>query len=240
MEFEIRNGYFNPLEPGVLPFGNAGMFILDEKNWIESIPNQEDMKRITDEIAEARKQADVVFVSFHGHETDGEDTTVPAMFLETFSRACIDAGAHAVIGHGPHELRGIEIYKGGLILYSLGNFLFETETVSLQPYDAYINRKMPLDTKVGSYMDNRSKNGTVGYGVLENIWRAVMAAWDMEDGKITQVQLYPITLGLHDKRPHKGLPRMSGSEETLRYLQQLSEPYGTKIRIENGVGYIDL
>lgn len=133
MEFEIRNGYFNPLEPGVLPFGNAGMFILDEKNWIESIPNQEDMKRITDEIAEARKQADVVFVSFHGHETDGEDTTVPAMFLETFSRACIDAGAHAVIGHGPHELRGIEIYKGGLILYSLGNFLFETETVSLQP-----------------------------------------------------------------------------------------------------------
>lgn len=143
MEFEIRNGYFNPLEPGVLPFGNAGMFILDEKNWIESIPNQEDMKRITDEIAEARKQADVVFVSFHGHETDGEDTTVPAMFLETFSRACIDAGAHAVIGHGPHELRGIEIYKGGLILYSLGNFLFETETVSLQPYDAYINRKSP-------------------------------------------------------------------------------------------------
>ena len=240
MEFEIRNGYFNPLEPGVLPFGNAGMFILDEKNWIESIPNQEDMKRITDEIAEARKQADVVFVSFHGHETDGEDTTVPAMFLETFSRACIDAGAHAVIGHGPHELRGIEIYKGGLILYSLGNFLFETETVRIQPYDAYINRKMPLDTKVGSYMDNRSKNGTVGYGVLENIWRAVMAAWDMEDGKITQVQLYPITLGLHDKRPHKGLPRMSGSEETLRYLQQLSEPYGTKIRIENGVGYIDL
>ena len=209
-------------------------------NWIESVPNAEDMKRITDEIKEARKQADVVFVSFHGHECDEEDTTVPARFLETFSRACIDAGAHAVLGHGPHELRGIEIYNGGVIFYSLGNFLFETETVSLQPYDAYINRKMPLDTKVGSYMDNRSKNGTVGYGVLENIWRAVMGALTMEDGKITQVQLYPITLGLHDKRPHKGLPRMSHDEKTLEYLQELSNPYGTKIRIENGVGYIDL
>ena len=56
------------------------------------------MKRITDEIAEARKQAQTLAipVSFHGDETDGEDTTVPAMFLETFSRACIDAGAHAV------------------------------------------------------------------------------------------------------------------------------------------------
>ena len=33
---------------------------------------------------------------------------------------------------------------------------------------------------------------------------------------------------------------MTGDEEVLRYLQQLSDPYGTKIRIENGVGYIDL
>ena len=239
MENSVKNGYKNPPPEGTFLFGKY-KFKLDETNWIESIPNETDMARIEGEIREAGKQADVVLVSIHAHETDAGDTKVPAMFLETFSRACIDAGAHAVIGHGPHELRGIEIYKGGLILYSLGNFLFETETVSLQPYDAYINRKMPLDTKVGSYMDNRSKNGTVGYGVLENIWRAVMAAWDMEDGKITQVQLYPITLGLHDKRPHKGLPRMSGSEETLRYLQQLSEPYGTKIRIENGVGYIDL
>ena len=239
MENSVKNGYKNPPPEGTFLFGKY-KFKLDETNWIESIPNETDMARIEEEIREAGKQADVVLVSIHAHETDAGDTKVPAMFLETFSRACIDAGAHAVIGHGPHELRGIEIYKGGLILYSLGNFLFETETVSLQPYDAYINRKMPLDTKVGSYMDNRSKNGTVGYGVLENIWRAVMAAWDMEDGKITQVQLYPITLGLHDKRPHKGLPRMSGSEETLRYLQQLSEPYGTKIRIENGVGYIDL
>ena len=239
-EFSIKNGYSNPFEEGTLPFGSAGTFCLDDKNWIESVPNAEDMKRITDEIKEARKQADVVFVSFHGHECDEEDTTVPARFLETFSRACIDAGAHAVLGHGPHELRGIEIYNGGVIFYSLGNFLFETETVSLQPYDAYINRKMPLDTKVGSYMDNRSKNGTVGYGVLENIWRAVMGALTMEDGKITQVQLYPITLGLHDKRPHKGLPRMSHDEKTLEYLQELSNPYGTKIRIENGVGYIDL
>ena len=239
-EFSIKNGYSNPFEEGTLPFGSAGTFCLDDKNWIESVPNAEDMKRITDEIKEARKQADVVFVSFHGHECDEEDTTVPARFLETFSRACIDAGAHAVLGHGPQELRGIEIYNGGVIFYSLGNFLFETETVSLQPYDAYINRKMPLDTKVGSYMDNRSKNGTVGYGVLENIWRAVMGALTMEDGKITQVQLYPITLGLHDKRPHKGLPRMSHDEKTLEYLQELSNPYGTKIRIENGVGYIDL
>jgi hypothetical protein len=35
----------------------------------------------------------------------------------------IDAGADAVVGHGPHVLRGIEFYRGRPIAYSLGNFL---------------------------------------------------------------------------------------------------------------------
>jgi hypothetical protein len=34
----------------------------------------------------------------------------------------IDAGADAVVGHGPHVLRGIEFYRGRPIAYSLGNF----------------------------------------------------------------------------------------------------------------------
>lgn len=40
-----------------------------------------------------------------------------------FARGVVDAGADLVIGHGPHVLRAVEIYKGKLIAYSLGNFL---------------------------------------------------------------------------------------------------------------------
>ena len=40
-----------------------------------------------------------------------------------FARAVIDAGADLVIGHGPHVPRALEVYKGKLIAYSLGNFL---------------------------------------------------------------------------------------------------------------------
>lgn len=238
-EFSIRNGYSNPFEEGTMPLGSS-TFILGEENRIVSDPNETDMLRIESEIREAKKQADIVLVSLHAHETDTEDTTVPAQFIEKFSKRCIDAGASVMIGHGPHELRGIEVYHGGLILYSLGNFLFETETVELQPYDAYANKKMPLDTKVGAYMDNRSKNGTVGYGVLENIWRSVMAAWTMEDGVITRVQLYPISLDMHAPRSQKGVPHVVYNDEVLCYLAQLSKPFGTDIRIENHVGYIDL
>lgn len=238
-DFSIRNGYSNPFDEGVMPFGES-IFVLSDENKIVSEPNETDMQRIEAEIREAKQQADVVLVSIHAHETDTEDTTVPAQFLQTFSKRCIDAGANVIIGHGPHELRGIELYNEGVIFYSLGNFIFETETVDLQPYDAYVNKKMPLDTKVGAYMSQRSKNGTVGYGVLEEIWRAVMGAWTIEEGKVTQVQLYPISLDIEAKRPHKGVPHLLHTNEVLEYLASLSEPFGTKIEIKEGVGYINL
>jgi hypothetical protein len=42
--------------------------------------------------------------------------------LPAFTHAVIDAGADLVLGHGPHVMRGMEIYKDHLIVYSLGNF----------------------------------------------------------------------------------------------------------------------
>ena len=42
--------------------------------------------------------------------------------MVAFSRAVVDAGADLVVGHGPHVLRAVELYKGRLIAYSLGNF----------------------------------------------------------------------------------------------------------------------
>ncbi len=239
VERSIRNGYKTPFPEGKLVLGST-QFVLDDHNWIESIPDKKDLERITGEIREARRQADVVLVSIHTHINDTFETNIPGQFLQQFGRACIDAGATAMLGHGPHELQGIEIYNGGVIFYSLGNFLFQTETVEFQPWDAYNNRNMPLDTKVGAYMDDRSKHNTVGYNVQEWIWRAVMAGFTTEDGKLTEIQLYPIDLGQNLPRSRKGVPVMSHDEKTLQYLQTLSEPYGTRIQIENGVGIIRL
>lgn len=238
-EHSIATGYSNPFPEGVLPFGTS-TFVLDERVWIESTPNAKDMARIEGEIREAHRQADVVLVSFHSHENDYGDTDIPAGFLEIFSRRCIDAGAQAIIGHGPHEVRGIELYKGGVIFYSLGNFIFETETVEYQPWDAYANRGMPLDTKVGAYMDSRSNNGASGYGVLPEIWEGIMAGWTVEDGKITEIKLYPISLGMDKKRSQKGVPQLSRDESFLKRLAGLSEPYGTAIDIADGIGIIRL
>lgn len=236
-ERSINLGYSAPFPEGEFPFG-ANRFILDDHCWVETLPHAGDMARMVKQIKEAKKQADIVLVSIHSHYYDERTTNVPSRFIETFAHNCIDAGADVIIGHGPHELQGIERYKDGLILYSIGNYIFETETVEYQPWDAYVNKGYDVDMKVGEYMDLRSKNGTAGYGTLPEIWNSVMAAWTMEDGKITEVQLYPVTLNMEKPRSQKGRPVMNKSEETLKYLAELSKPYGTKIEIKRGVGYI--
>lgn len=69
----------------------------------------------------ARRKADIVIVSFHwGQEVK---TTLRA-YQPALGRAAIDAGASLVIGHHPHILQGVEHYRDGVILYSLGNFAF--------------------------------------------------------------------------------------------------------------------
>lgn len=72
-------------------------------------------------IAALREQADIVVVSFHWGK---ESTSTPAAYQRDIGRAAIDAGADIVAGHHTHSLQGVELYHGGVIAYSLGNFLF--------------------------------------------------------------------------------------------------------------------
>jgi hypothetical protein len=80
-----------------------------------------------------KRENSLVFVSFHGGAEGPAAVRVSVTWercawesrgnVVRFSRAVIDAGADVVIGHGPHVLRAMELYKGKLIAYSLGNFL---------------------------------------------------------------------------------------------------------------------
>ncbi|MCL1875461.1 MAG: CapA family protein, partial [Synergistaceae bacterium] len=172
----------------------------------------------------------------------GEINTVLDDFIKEFARLCVDKGADAIIGHGPHELRGIEIYNGKPIFYSLGNFIFQTETVAIQPADAYEKHSMSNLSTVGQYMSNRSKDGTRGYVVQPNIWRSVMAGMTAVDGNIARICLHPITLHMEEPRSRKGWPSIikSDKEEVLEYLASLSKPFGTELRIENNCALMDL
>ena len=95
-------------------------------------PNVNDLVTAKRLVQQADKQADIVVVSFHGGAEGSAYEHVPKQTevffgekrgnLPLFARTVIDAGADLVLGHGPHVLRGMEIYKDRLIAYSLGNF----------------------------------------------------------------------------------------------------------------------
>ncbi len=75
-------------------------------------------------ISDARKNADVVVVYVHWGE---ELKETPMEYQEKLARLYIDEGADLVIGSHPHVLQGFEFYKGKLIAYSLGNFIFTNQ-----------------------------------------------------------------------------------------------------------------
>jgi len=74
-----------------------------------------------EDIGRAKANYDYVVVSFHW---GAEKATEPKPYQLAAAHLAIDAGADLVIGHHPHVLQGIELYKGRTILYSLGNFVF--------------------------------------------------------------------------------------------------------------------
>lgn len=96
------------------------------------VPNVNDLATARVLVSQAAKNADIVVVSFHGGAEGTAHQRVPQATeiyagekrgnLPLFARTVIDAGADLVLGHGPHVLRGMEIYKDRLIAYSLGNF----------------------------------------------------------------------------------------------------------------------
>jgi poly-gamma-glutamate synthesis protein (capsule biosynthesis protein) len=93
---------------------------------VETFIHAEDRAQLIEDIARARALADHVIVSMHWgiHFVPGDI----ADYQSQIAHAAIDAGAALVVGHHPHVLKGIERYRDGLILYSLGNFALEGPT----------------------------------------------------------------------------------------------------------------
>ena len=81
-----------------------------------------DLAQMKADISRLKKQADVIIIEMH----DGtEYTAKPNEQQKQFARAAIAAGADLIIGHHPHWVQSAEIYRGKLILYSLGNLVFD-------------------------------------------------------------------------------------------------------------------
>jgi len=188
-------------------------------------------------VRQAKQNGNFVLYSVHNHEP-GNHSQEPADFAIELAHAAIDAGADAYMGHGPHQLRGIEIYKGRPIFYSLGNFAMMNNSLDVVPADMYDQFGVSPDSATVPELLQARNAKTFSD---PNLYESVIALTRYVDGRLSDIRLYPIDLGVAVKGADRGVPRMASraqGDRILARLQKLSAPLGTTIRIENGVGVI--
>jgi poly-gamma-glutamate capsule biosynthesis protein CapA/YwtB (metallophosphatase superfamily) len=90
---------------------------------IDTVPDAAQLERALADIRRARADADAVIASWHWGVSMGYQHLVP--YQIELAHAAIDAGADVVVGHHPHLIQPIEIYKGKPIAYCLGHCGFD-------------------------------------------------------------------------------------------------------------------
>lgn len=231
-------------EDGVLVFGGDRYVVGDTVSRSTS-PDPRDMRELLASVRDAKQQADWVMVAAHNHESiEPGNRDQPAGFFVEFAHAAIEAGADMVVAHGHHMLRGIEIYQGKPIFYSLGDFIFENDLVEFQPADNYDRFGLDGDALPSDFYSRRSQNDTVGFPSDRRYWQSVVAEVVYSlDGTLNAVRLHPISLGFGNRRSQRGQPYPAPREEAeqiLGDLQRVSEPFGTQFTYRNGLITIPL
>jgi poly-gamma-glutamate synthesis protein (capsule biosynthesis protein) len=216
--------------------------VAGEAPGVHTTPNKEDLGEIAAAVRSAARLADYTIVTVHAHE-GARSRLVPAEFLVTFARAMVDAGADVFVGHGPHVLRGIEIYKGKPILYSLGDFIFQNETLLRLPEDNYDDYNLGPEAQVADFNERRSAGDTRGFPADQLIWESVVAMPRFKGKQLVELALHPISLGFRKPITERGRPLFADAElgrKIIDDVTKLSEPFGTRIQSRNGIGYVEL
>jgi poly-gamma-glutamate capsule biosynthesis protein CapA/YwtB (metallophosphatase superfamily) len=218
----------DPSAPCLATIDPAEILIAGPDGAVTSIegPLAADVAAMEDDVVLAGRHHDVVLVSLHNHDlshhrASGVQDTTPANDQIMFRRA-VDAGAAVVLGSGPHVLRGIEIYKGKPIFYSLGDFIYQYRTPDAIPVDLVHQRDGEIERPTNvSVFDRRDP---------QVVMESVMARLTFNGGTLVRIELIPVTID--DEGPLYGVPRLASEKragEIIALMQRLSQPYGTTI-----------
>jgi len=225
-------------------------YLLGEGFSIETNASERDLQDNLRWIREARRQADWLVVSVHCHEFGGASLLTAgsraeleetAGFVTRFAHQAIDEGADVFVGHGSHFPMGIEIYRGKPIFYSVGNFIFQNETVGFFPADAYERFDLDLRATPSDFLDARTAGGKKGHPAEPAYWENMFAVCEFAERKLKEIRIYPIDQGFGRPRPQRGRPVLAQGEVAKRVLDRvarLSKRYGTEVAVRNGTGIV--
>jgi hypothetical protein len=197
--------------------------------------NRGDLEAQVLAVRNAKEYADFAMFTMHSHQNRSafqaySQDNYPADFVKELAHTLVDNGMDMYVGHGNHTMQGIEIYKGRPIFYNLGNFA--------------VHRFGADNSNTGTMTDiERGESGNEWLQQYINLV-AYVASSKYQDGVLEEIRIYPVDLGVdRASRPWSKMsvpmtPSPELANRILSDVQKFSEPFGTKIAIENGVGVI--
>ncbi|HJR19828.1 MAG TPA: CapA family protein, partial [Actinomycetota bacterium] len=144
------------------------------------------LDRMTDAVRALAETVDVVIVYPHWGD---EHTFFFNADQQTVGRAMIDAGADLVVGTHPHWVQGIQRYRDGVILHSLGNFVFDMHwfdeprrgyAVEFTFWGARLMQMELLPTFIDDRYRPRFLSGDEGQAILDRVWGASGQPWRLD------------------------------------------------------------
>jgi poly-gamma-glutamate synthesis protein (capsule biosynthesis protein) len=190
--------------------------------------NQNDLKRNLDAIREAKSNADFVVMSLHAHSQGS--------WLVKFAHQAIDAGVDVFFAHGPHVIRGVEIYRCKPIFYSLGNFVFQNEQVELFPAEMYESEGLGDNASPEDVINARYNFSTRGFPVRRAVWEGIAATVHFKQGKVIKVRLIPVDMGFGQPIPYRGRPKFASKELGEKIIGDVIEE---SRRYKTEIGYVE-
>lgn len=193
-------------------------------------PHRLDLEQLLAAIDDARRTADIVLLSIHWglHMTEA----VIADYQRTVAHAVIDAGAHAVIGHHPHILKGVEMYKGAPVFYSLGNFAIEQPHV----WDPDITKTESFRHLVSL---NKDWDTSRVYMLPEDTRMTGIARLEVDAKGLRSVGFLPAWIG-DDSVPHMLDAGDQRFAKVLAYLKTISASQGLGTRFSQPGSHVEI
>ena len=231
-EIARGEGYLPELGDSIAELGDLKFYHGNKTERTYQI-NEVDMRRVEKTICEASFGADYIMISVHSHQISGRSKEYVPDFLVEFAHKCIDLGADAVIGHGPHLLRPIEVYHNKPIFYSLGDFILELYSVEIAPSDFFEKHGLDPDDTVYELLRKRSKNFTVGLMEDKKMLETIIPFWETdENNNLLSLKFMPVELTMRGNKSQVGLPRKAKDLTFVERLAEISNPYGVTMTVE--------
>jgi len=184
-----------------------------------TVPDPQDIEAMEEDIRQLKPLVDVVIVSHHWGIHIQQASV--AMYQRRVGHACINAGADLILGHHAHILKGTEVYKGKVIIYSMGNFALD------DTYDQIVHeaKAKPFFAKLMELYGWTPDPDYPGYGMPFESRKTMIAKVIFSNKKIEKVSFLPCYINKNAEP--EVMPRNDKRfDEVVDYMTKITKSQG--------------